>query len=144
MLTLWLKALHIIFVICWFAGIFYLPRLFVYYAMSEHAETRRQLLVMQHKLYRFISPLAVLAVVLGLGLAALNPAYFLDQPWFWLKLLLVVVLVAYHLSCGAYIARFDRGEPPRSHIFYRWFNEAPVFVLFAIVILVVVRPVLGG
>ena len=140
MLFLWLKALHIIFVVCWFAGIFYLPRLFVYYAMSDHEETRTQLLVMQRKLYRFMSLLAVLAIGFGLALMLTAPGYYLEQAWFWLKILLVGALGAYHLVCGRYIGHFEIGEPPRPHIYYRWFNEAPVILLFAIVLLVVLKP----
>lgn len=140
MTFLWLKALHIIFVVCWFAGIFYLPRLFVYFALSEHEEAQAQLLMMQRKLYRFMSLLAVLAIVFGLALALTNVGFYLSQPWFLLKLLLVAVLVVYHLVCGRYIKRFEVGEPPRPHIFYRWFNEAPVILLFAIVLLVVLKP----
>lgn len=137
---LWIKALHIIFVICWFAGIFYLPRLFVYHAMNEDPQTRAQLLVMEQKLYRFITPFAVLAVGFGIWLASYNLSYYLSQPWFWIKVGFVIALGAYHDQCGRYIKRFAAGEEPRPHTFYRWFNEAPVIALFAIVILVVVKP----
>ena len=137
---LWIKALHIIFVICWFAGIFYLPRLFVYHAMSEDAQTRAQLLVMEQKLYRFITPFAFLAIGFGAWLTSYNVDYYFSQTWFWSKIVLVAGLLAYHIQCGRYIKRFIAGEQPRSHIFYRWFNEAPVLALFAIVILVVIKP----
>ncbi|MGB5324874.1 MAG: protoporphyrinogen oxidase HemJ [Pseudomonadales bacterium] len=137
---LWLKAFHIIFVVCWFAGIFYLPRLFVYHAMSEHAETRAQLSVMERKLYRFISPFAVLAIGFGLALTAANPGYYFSAPWMWLKLLFVLLLVGYHLQCGRYIRELENDASARTHVFYRWFNEAPVIALFAIVILAVVKP----
>lgn len=137
---LWIKALHIIFVICWFAGIFYLPRLFVYHAMSEDAQTRAQLLVMEQKLYRFVTPFAFLAIGFGVWLTSYNVDYYFGQTWFWSKMVLVAGLLAYHIQCGRYIKRFVAGEQPRSHIFYRWFNEAPVLALFAIVILVVVKP----
>lgn len=137
---LWIKALHIIFVICWFAGIFYLPRLFVYHAMSEDAQTRAQLLVMEQKLYRFVTPFAFLAIGFGAWLTSYNVDYYFSQTWFWSKIVLVAGLLAYHIQCGRYIKRFIAGEQPRSHIFYRWFNEAPVLALFAIVILVVIKP----
>ena len=137
---LWIKALHIIFVVCWFAGIFYLPRLFVYHAMSTEDNVRAQLLVMEQKLYRFITPFSYLAIGFGVWLASYNLDYYLEQPWFWAKLAFVACLLAYHIQCGRYIRRFASGEQPHSHSFYRWFNEAPVIALFAIVILVVIRP----
>ncbi|MBT8140150.1 MAG: CopD family protein [Gammaproteobacteria bacterium] len=140
---LWLKAFHIIFVVCWFAGIFYLPRLFVYHAMSEHRETREMLSLMQRKLYRFVTPFAVLAIGLGLALTVFNPAYYWQAPWMWLKLLCVLLLVAYHIQCGRYIRELASGASVRSHVFFRWFNEAPVIALFAIVLLVVLRPLQG-
>ena len=137
---LWLKALHIIFVVCWFAGLFYLPRIFVYYAASEHPETRRQLAVMARRLYRFVTPLMVLALVFGV--AALAPAwqYYLEAPWMWIKLAGVAFLVVYHVQCGRYVRRINEDRDHRSHVFYRFFNEVPVIFLFLIVILVVVRP----
>lgn len=137
---LWIKALHIIFVICWFAGIFYLPRLFVYHAMNSDPQTRAQLLVMEQKLYRFITPFSFIAIGFGVWLITYNPAYYFSQPWFLAKLALVFALAAYHYQCGRYIKRFSAGEEPHSHTFYRWFNEAPVFALFGIVILVIVKP----
>lgn len=137
---LWIKALHIGFVISWFAGIFYLPRLFVNSAMAEHEATRLHLAAMQTRLYRFMSVLAILAAVFGFILLAANLDYFLDQSWMWLKLLLVVLLVGYHLACGYYVRAFASGRVQRTHIYFRWFNEAPVLLMFAIVILVTVRP----
>ena len=137
---LWIKSFHIIFVICWFAGIFYLPRLFVNHAMATHPETAAQLLVMERKLYRFITPFAFLAIGFGIGLTAMNIGFYLSQPWFLAKLVLVALLAIYHFQCGRYIKRFEMGEAPNSHTFYRWFNEIPVLMLFGIVILVVVRP----
>ena len=137
---LWIKALHIIFVVCWFAGIFYLPRLFVYHAMSKDGSVRAQLLVMEQKLYRFITPFSYLAIGFGVWLASFNLEYYLAQPWFWGKLAFVAGLLAYHIQCGRYIRRFASGEQPHNHTFYRWFNEAPVIALFAIVILVVIKP----
>lgn len=137
---LWLKAFHIIFMVCWFAGIFYLPRLFVYHAMSTEPTVHAQLAIMERKLYRFVSIFAVLTVLLGFALMALNTSYYLTAPWFHAKLALVVALVIYHFACGATAAKLARGENTHSHVYYRWFNEIPTFFLFGIVILVVVKP----
>lgn len=141
MLFLWLKALHIIAMVCWFAGLFYLPRLFVYHAMSEDDISRERFCVMERKLYRGIMQPSMIATVgLGIGLISLNPGYYFSQGWMHGKLTLVLLLIGYHHVCGAQLKRFARGENQRSHVFYRWFNEAPVLVLLAIVILVIVRP----
>lgn len=137
---LWFKALHIISVICWFAGIFYLPRLFVYHAMTDNPATQQHLAVMERKLYRFVSPFAILSIVFGLAMLSYNPEYYLHARWLWLKLAFVVFLVAYHLYCGRLVRRFALQENQRSHVFYRWFNEAPVIALFAIVTLAVLKP----
>ena len=137
---LWLKAFHIIFVVCWFAGIFYLPRLFVYHAQSNDQTTRDTLLVMERKLYRFITPFMWLTLLLGAALFWLNTSYYLQSSWFLLKLGLVTCLVAYHFRCGFYLRQFSRGEIPHGHVFFRWFNEIPVFALLGIVILVVIKP----
>ena len=137
---LWLKAFHIIFMVCWFAGVFYLPRLFVYHAMSDNIAVKQQLSVMEGKLYRFVSIFAILTVVLGLGLTLLDTRYYLSAPWFHGKLLLVVSLIAYHLYCGRIVKQLATGADQRSHVFFRWFNELPVLFLFGIVILVVVKP----
>ncbi|WP_137820047.1 protoporphyrinogen oxidase HemJ [Pseudomonas sp. 2FG] len=140
MLYLWLKALHIIAMVCWFAGLFYLPRLFVYHAMSEDSTSRERFCVMERKLYRGIMLPSMLAtVVFGIWLLLLNPS-LLSQGWLHAKLTLVLLLIGYHHVCGAMLKRFARGEQNRSHVFYRWFNEAPVLLLLAIVILVIVRP----
>jgi putative membrane protein len=137
---LWLRALHIIFVVCWFAGLFYLPRIFVYYAASEHEATRRQLAVMARKLYRFVTPFMVLAIVFGLGMISLAPAYYLQAGWLWLKLGGVAFLVVYHVQCGRYVSAINRDADSHSHVFYRFFNEVPVLFLFAIVFLAVLKP----
>ena len=96
---LWVKSFHIIAVICWFAGIFYLPRILVYYAGSEDSATKQQLAIMAKKLYRFITPIAAIALLLGIALIFYNPDYFLSQGWMQLKLLAVVALVIYHGIC---------------------------------------------
>ena len=141
MLYLWLKALHIIAMVCWFAGLFYLPRLFVYHAMSEDDTSRERFCVMERKLYRGIMlPSMIATLIFGVWLIGLNPGYYFSQGWMHAKLGLVVLLIGYQHLCGAQLKRFSRGENRRSHVFYRWFNEAPVLALLAIVILVVVKP----
>ena len=139
MLYLYVKAFHIFFVISWFAGIFYLPRLFVHHAMSEDAATQQRLAIMERKLYMFISPLGTLAVLLGAWLLILNPA-LLKTGWMHTKLLCVLILVVYHFVCGHFMRRFQTGMVERTHVFFRWFNEFPVIFLLIIVIMVVVRP----
>nr|WP_312232182.1 protoporphyrinogen oxidase HemJ [Pseudomonas sp.] len=140
MLYLWIKALHIVAMVCWFAGLFYLPRLFVYHAMSEDAPSRERFSTMERKLYRGImTPAMIATLVLGVGLLMLAPGW-MSQGWMHAKLTLVILLVGYHHVCGAMYKRLARGENKRSHVFYRWFNEVPVLLLLAIVILVVVRP----
>lgn len=137
---LWLKALHIIFVVCWFAGLFYLPRLFVYYAASEHRETRTQLAIMARRLYRFITPFMVIAIALGLAMVSTNLEYYLQAKWLWLKLAGVTFLVVYHIQCGRYVYRINEDSDTHGHVFYRFFNEVPVIFLFLIVILAVLKP----
>lgn len=137
---LWLRALHIIFVVCWFAGIFYLPRIFVYYAASDHPETRAQLAVMSRRLYRFVTPFMVLTVLFGIGIIAGNADYYLAATWLWLKLALVACLIIYHFICGRFVKAINADTDDRSHVFYRFFNEVPVLFLFAIVFLVVLKP----
>jgi len=138
MAYLWLKSLHIIFVTSWFAGLFYLPRIYVNLAMVEGAGAERdRLLLMAGKLYRFMTPLGVLALVFGLWLWL---GYGIGGGWMHAKLALVVVLIAYHLYCGRLLRGFRAGTVARSHLWFRWFNELPVLVLFAVVILVVLKP----
>ena len=131
------KALHIILVVCWFAGLFYLPRLFVNHAMVEDAATRDRLAMMEMKLYRFMTPLGILAVGLGLWLWF---GYGFAGGWLHAKTLLVVFLIAYHLYCGRLMRAFAEGRNTRSHVWYRYFNEIPVLVLFVVVFLVVLKP----
>lgn len=134
---LWVKALHIIFVTSWFAGLFYLPRLFVNHAMESNKETLARLELMEHKLYRFMLPLAVLALAFGLWLWLY---YGITGGWLHAKLVLVAGLIAYHLYCGKLMRDFKAGKNQRSHVWYRWFNEAPVIALVFVVILVEVKP----
>jgi putative membrane protein len=134
---LWIKALHIVFVVAWFAGLFYLPRLFVNHAMVEDQATAQRLLLMERKLFRFMTPLGVLALAFGLWLWL---GYGITGGWLHAKLVLVLVLVAYHLYCGKLLREFAAGRNRRGHVWFRWFNELPVLILFAVVILVVVKP----
>ncbi len=137
---LWIKALHIIFMVTWFAGLFYLPRLFVYHAMSEDSATRDQFKIMERKLYFGITtPGGVLTIGSGLWLWL---GYGIGSHSLWLagKIALVVVLVGYHLWCGQMVRQFAQGTNRHGHMFYRWFNEFPVLILIGAVLLVVLKP----
>lgn len=139
---LWVKSLHIVFVVSWFAGLFYLPRIFVNLAMvpADSKAERDRLLLMANKLYRFMTPLGVLAVVLGLVLWAVYDDYFVKGAWLHVKTLLALVLVAYHLYCGHLLRRFAADRNARGHVWFRWFNEMPVIILFVAVWLVIFKP----
>ena len=135
---LWIKSFHIIFVTSWFAGLFYLPRLFVNHAMvNVDSEAAERLKLMETKLYRFMLPLAVLALGFGLWLMI---GYGITGAWMHAKLTLVLLLIAYHWYCGKLLKDFQANRNTRSHVWYRWFNEVPVIVLTVVVILVVVKP----
>ena len=137
---LWIQGLHVIFVVTWFAGLFYLPRIFVYYAQAEDDTTRMTLAIMARKLYKFVTPLMMLAITLGLWRLSYALDYYLTSLWMQLKLAGVVFLLIYHVQCGRYVTLINSGDDHRSHVFYRFFNEIPVLFLFAIVLLVYVRP----
>ena len=138
---LWIKSFHIVFVVSWFAGLFYLPRIFVNLAMETDPASVQRLRLMARKLFRFMTVLAVPAVVFGLWLyLGYGIGRGTGQGWMHAKLALVLVLIGYHHGCGVLLRKFERGANARSHTFYRWFNELPVLVLLAIVILVVVQP----
>lgn len=138
---LWIKAFHIISVVCWFAALFYLPRLFVYHSMSEDKLSQERFEIMERKLYRGIAtPSMIATLVLGITLAASNWEYFRGAHWFQAKIALVIVLLGYHHICGGYIRKLKDGYKPHGHVFFRWFNEFPVLLLIGMVILVVVRP----
>jgi protoporphyrinogen IX oxidase len=135
---LWVKAFHIVFVVSWFAGLFYLPRLFVYHAQAEDSVSRERFKVMERKLYRGIMvPAMVLALVSGVTLWLV---YGFRGGWLTAKLVLVAVLIGYHVLLRKYLGDFARDANRRSHVFYRWVNEVPVVLLAAIVVLVVVKP----
>jgi putative membrane protein len=135
---LWVKALHIVFMVTWFAGLFYLPRLFVYHAQSTDTVSVERFKVMERKLYYGImAPGAVLTIASGLWLWL---GWGFSGGWLHAKLALVAVLVGYHLWCGKLLADFRNDRNARGHVWFRWFNEFPVVILFAVVILVVVKP----
>ena len=138
---IWVKALHLIFMVAWFAGLFYLPRLFVNHAMAEEEAVKTRLGVMESKLYRFITPWMVLTLIFGTWLlfdyAWMAYAHML---WLKIKLLLIAILVIYHFYCGKIIRDLASNTNHRSHVWFRWFNEFPVLILFAVVILASVKP----
>jgi putative membrane protein len=143
MTYLWIKTAHIVFVTSWFAGLFYLPRIFVNLAMvaSDSSAEKQRLLLMARKLYRFMLPLAVLALASGLWMWL---GYGIGQGpqsgWMDAKLVIVLLLVGYHHACGRLLRAFEGDRNQRSHRWYRVFNEAPVLMLLAAVSLVVVKP----
>ncbi|WP_283745769.1 CopD family protein [Sideroxydans sp. CL21] len=134
---LWLKAFHIFFVVSWFAGLFYLPRIFVNHAMAEEQAVRERLKLMERKLYRFVTPIGALAVITGLWMWF---GFGFSGGWLHAKTTLVAVLVAYHLYCGHLVKVFAADRNTKSHVWFRFFNEVPVLILLAVVILVVVKP----
>ena len=144
---LWIKSFHIIFVASWFAGLFYLPRIFVNLAMVEESSSaeRARLLLMAKKLLRFTTFLMVPAIVLGIWLVwaegLIGPGgVFATQGWLHAKFFLVTLTIFYHIGCARHLIWFEQGRRPHSHVWYRWFNEIPVLLLTATVILVVVKP----
>ena len=140
---LWIKAFHIVFVVAWFAGLFYLPRIFVNLALVPAGSTaeRERLLLMGRKLLRFTNLLAVPALGLGLWMLLLNwQGYLQGQGWMHAKLLLVLLILGYHHACGRLLKTFRANANRRHHVWFRWFNEAPVIMLVLVVVLVVVKP----
>ncbi len=135
---LWIKSFHIIFMVTWFAGLFYLPRLFVYHAMSEDAASRERFKIMERKLFfGIMTPGAVLTIGFGLWLWL---GYGFYGGWLYAKMALVAVLVVYHLYCGKLMVDFKQDRNRHSHVYYRWLNELPVVVLIAIILLVELQP----
>jgi len=138
--VLWFKALHLIFMVTWFAGLFYLPRLFVYHALSEDQTSRDRFKIMERKLYYGImTPGMLLTILFGIGI--LMSGHYMDQLWIHFKLSLVAILVIYHIHCGKLVSDFKHDRNTRSHVFYRWYNEFPVLILIPIIFLAVFRPV---
>lgn len=139
---LWLKALHIIFVVSWFAALFYLPRLFVYHALADQNNTDQidGFKVMERKLLMMAHMTGSLALVFGAWLLVAYLPAFLTSTWMQLKLLLVLLVIVHHLMCAKFVANFRNNQNTKSHTWFRYFNEVPVLYLAAIVILVVVKP----
>jgi putative membrane protein len=138
---LWIKAFHVVFVVTWFSGLFYLPRLFVYHAQCNDSISNDRFKIMERKLFFGITtPSAILATLLGICLFIMELPVYGQAPWLHAKLFLVFLLWIYHIYCGKFWYAFKRDDNKHSHIFYRWFNEVPVLLLIAIVILVIVKP----
>ncbi len=139
---LWVKAFHIIFMVTWFAGLFYLPRLFVYHAMAKDPISNERFKIMERKLYYGIMmPGAVITATLGITLIYINSwAVYANAGWMHAKLTLIVILIGYHLYCGKLLKAFKEDRNRHSHVFYRWFNEFPVLLLISIIILVIIKP----
>ena len=137
-----LKSLHLIFMVTWFAGLFYLPRLFVYHAMSDDETSIDRFRVMERKLYfGIMTPGAVLTLVFGVWLAVHNGwNHYAGQAWFQVKLLLLLLLACYHVHCGNLLKDFKHGRNRHAHTWYRWYNEIPVVFLIAIILLAVYKP----
>jgi putative membrane protein len=136
--VLWLKAFHIVFVVTWFAGLFYLPRLFVYHALAPEPSARERFGVMERRLFGIMTIGGTLAAAFGVALIVRNPA-LLETGWLRVKLVLVAGLIAYHVFCRKLMAELAAGRA-RSDRWYRWYNEVPALALVAIVVLAVVRP----
>ncbi|MED5411931.1 MAG: CopD family protein [Pseudomonadota bacterium] len=140
---LWAKAFHIIFIVCWFSGLFYLPRLFVYHSMSEDQISKDRFVIMERKLFwGIMTPSAIAAIVFGAWLLVANWSYFMAWWWMRVKLGLAILLVAHHFYCWWYMVKLREDSTCKTHVFFRIFNEIPVFILIGAVILIVVKPTL--
>ncbi|HZW58992.1 MAG TPA: CopD family protein [Woeseiaceae bacterium] len=135
----WLKALHVAFMVTWFAGLFYLPRLFIYHAEADDETGRARFAVMERRLYAIMTLGAALTIAFGVSLLWINRG-LLEAGWFQLKLLLLAGLIVYHLRCRLWIGRLARAEYPAATNWLRWFNEVPVFFLLGIICLAVAKP----
>ena len=138
---LWIKAWHVIFMVTWFAGLFYLPRLFVYHAMSDDPVGNARFKIMERKLFWGITtPGGVLTILFGFWLLSLSWDGYLSSGWMQAKLALAALLIGYHIWCGKLLLDFKKDRNTKGHLWFRWFNEAPVLILIGIVILVIVKP----
>lgn len=141
MLYLWVKTFHLLFIISWFAGLFYLPRIFVNLAMEQEPAAVQRLLLMARKLYRFMTILVVPALILGLTLwLGFGVGRGPGSGWMHAKLTCVILLIGYHHVCGSLLKKFETGQNQRSHVWFRWFNEVPVIMMLIVLIMVVVKP----
>ena len=138
----WLKVFHLVFIVSWFAGLLYLPRLFVYHSQSEHKDSFAVFETMERRLFSIMSVGALLTLVFGIAALLTNPGYYLTQAWMYWKLGLVAGLLIYHGWCWRLMQSFKLNQNQHSHKWFRWFNEIPILILFGIAILVLVRPVL--
>jgi putative membrane protein len=138
---LWVKAFHIIFMVTWFAGLFYLPRLYVYHADASDETSKQRFKIMERKLYYGITtPGAIITIGLGFWLIHIQGYALLSAFWLQAKIALVALLVVYHLYCGKLLNDFKYDRNQHSHVWYRWFNELPVFILIAVILLVELQP----
>ena len=139
---LWYKALHLIFMVTWFSGLFYLPRLFVYHAMSDDEISIDRFKVMEKKLfYGIATPGGLLTIIFGFCLLVSNGmTSYSGQLWLSLKMILIAVLVLYHIYCFSLLQDFKYNRNKHTHIWYRWFNEVPVLILVGIILLAVIKP----
>ncbi|MCY4356456.1 MAG: CopD family protein [Gammaproteobacteria bacterium] len=142
---LWIKAFHLIAIVCWFSGLFYLPRLFVYHAMAEDQVSKERFVIMERKLYWGITtPSAVITIGLGIWLLTLNWTFYMSWWWMHVKLGLVLILILYHIHCWWHMKQLRQERSPHGHVFFRIFNELPVLLLVGIVVLIVVKPALAN
>jgi len=138
---LWVKAFHIIFMVTWFAGLFYLPRLYVYHANAEDSISRDRFKIMERKLFWGIAtPGGIITIGFGIWLTSMMGLHVLSAAWFQIKLAIVVFLIIYHIWCGKLLVDFKHDNNKHSHVWYRVFNEIPVFALIAIILLVELQP----
>jgi len=138
---LWVKAFHIIFMVTWFAGLFYLPRLYVYHASAKDEISKQRFIIMERKLFwGIMTPGAIITICLGLWLITYLGSSSLTLLWLQIKLALVAVLIVYHVWCGKLLVDFKHDHNRHSHVWYRWFNEFPVLILIAVVLLVELQP----
>ena len=138
---LWIKAFHIIWVVTWFSGLFYLPRLFVYHAKSQDAISNERFKVMERRLYYYITtPGCILTILFGIWLLSFNYTAYSHMMWLHVKLILVALLVIYHIWCGKMVNDFKHDRNKHTHVYFRWMNEIPVVFLVIIIILATVKP----
>ena len=139
---LWLKAFHLIFMVTWFAGLFYLQRLFVYHAMSTDAISHERFKIMERKLYwGIMTPGMILTLIFGVWmLTSYAWSLYGASGWLHSKLAMILILVAYHIQCGRWLSAFKHNRNRRSHVYYRWMNEVPVLFLVGIILLAVIKP----